>query len=768
MSLATTFTNFFTSLCTGLYRSGLVLFLLLSFFFISHSPVQALTIYNLEQQLNISNGEFSTASTTDSPTDNSLGLVHFDSADYTSGSVYFEAVIKCIDCTGGNGRVSAGLYNSAGAVQTTVVTTSGNYSRMRTISPVSLSTGDYTVRFKVDATSGTAYLKAARLIIIQTAAGGLTDTQAQIELGGYQNSTSTTATSLTAPKYYLFDSSQYSGTVNAYFEATIKTADNTSASTYQFNDYDAGVTEWTTTPANMVDGSTATFASTTTDADVELLTANANSGTDLGTITKVEVQAYAYQSTDTTGSITLTPIFSGTNSGDGHSFNPGTSADWSTYADITSDTNAPSTWTWADVQNLDLNVTWNANAGSNTGYLAQANVRVTYENNTVISYAQLYNLSQSAVVTNSLVATSSNSYHLVRGSLPLTTNFNSLDQYEVRIYTNSISNPVYISNAKLIIDQTQTTGIQQTETIQSYLTTLRTQTNTLYTQESFLNEFDPSHFAGGNNLEAYFEATMRTTGGTAYAQLYDVAASDPMDTPVTSEVTTDQGSLVRRRSSDLISNTDWPSSAHNFDTILKASDSQTTSVSSSWLIIRAGAVDPEITFTIEGVPQGETHNGVTTSVTSTITSLSFDHVTVGVPVYAAHKLTITVNQAPSSYTADVILSNPLQGQYPANNIDPFIGGGASWSSPQSWTSPTGTTANTNTGWIGANTSDTDVGGWGSGSSLFGPISDTAVQVANSTEGVTKTIYVSYGLEVNANQPADSYVGTLIYNILPKY
>ena len=138
------------------------------------------------------------------------------------------------------------------------------------------------------------------------------------------------------------------------FLAVCRTACAEGIAAFYFNSYDSGVEEWTTTPANMADGSIATYAVTETDADVELLDGNTCSGINFGTITKVEIRAYGY--TETTGhDIILRPVFS---SGDGanHALSIGTSATWSSWIDITADTNAPGTWTWTNVQNLRCDV----------------------------------------------------------------------------------------------------------------------------------------------------------------------------------------------------------------------------------------------------------------------------------------------------------------------------------------------------------------------------------------------------------------------------
>lgn len=581
--------------------------------FINPSKIHASNLSHLEQQINIINGEFFTTNATDSPTDNSLGLIHFDSSDYTGATVYFEAVIRCQSCSGGNNRVTADLYDDGGASQTSVVTSNNNYTRVRSNS-LSLSTDDFTARFKLDATSGTAYIKAARLVIVQSATQ-ITDTQTQIEAGNFENTNNTSATSLTAPKYYSYTDTRFSGTHTAYFEATIKASGTSTA------------------------------------------------------------------------------------------------------------------------------------------------------------YAELYNRTDGSTVTESTVSTTTTSGYVRVRSTQLSTNWDTSnsDEYEVRIRTSGGADTAYLSNAKIIIDQTQAGGIGKVEVTHDFVTSERTQTNTSYTQESFLNQFNPTSFDGTNSLNIYLEAVIKTTGSTAYAALYDATGTNIIDDPTNSEIASTATSYTRTRTSNLASNADWPASATNLDTILKASNSNTTSVSLSRLIIQAATVDPSFTFTLEGVASSTATNGVSTTVTTTISTVPFGIVGVNTPVYAAHKLSIVSNDANSRYTVEVRLANQLQGQYPGNNIDPFIGSSASWNSPQTWSSPSGNTLNVNTGWIGANTSDTDVNGWTSGSGKFGPLDTAGIEIMRNNSGADEAnIYVTYALEVNVNQPADTYAGQLIYSVLPVY
>lgn len=166
-----------------------------------------------------------------------------------------------------------------------------------------------------------------------------------------------------------------------------------------FNSYSSS--NWDANAASMVDGNTATFARDNNDGHTETLDANNCSSTDLGDISKVEVRYHAYKNGNArTIRAEVVPIFSGGN-GDTHdpgNVVPGSSAtaDYISWIDITSDTNAPSTWSWTDVQNLDMNViTQRPNNGRI--YVSNVEVRVTYTGNFAPSI--------SSVVLNSTLTT---------------------------------------------------------------------------------------------------------------------------------------------------------------------------------------------------------------------------------------------------------------------------------------------------------------------------------------------------------------------------
>lgn len=147
--------------------------------------------------------------------------------------------------------------------------------------------------------------------------------------------------------------------------------------TYYFDSYDAGET-WATSPGNMTDGDTGTFASASTNGDTQLLNGNSCPGTDLGTITAVEYRVYGYNSDTTRVDIQCTPIFSG---GNGPQTNvcDWTSAAWSDYVDITSVSNAPNPWTWSAVDALDMRVNMaRILSQARYAYAAKIEIRVTY------------------------------------------------------------------------------------------------------------------------------------------------------------------------------------------------------------------------------------------------------------------------------------------------------------------------------------------------------------------------------------------------------
>jgi hypothetical protein len=198
------------------------------------------------------------------------------------------------------------------------------------------------------------------------------------------------------------------------------------------------------------------------------------------------------------------------------------------------------------------------------------------------------------------------------------------------------------------------------------------------------------------------------------------------------------------------------------------SDTGTTSIDdglSSYTIIE----DPFLTFEVKGVAKNQSHNGITTTIDSTSTAIPFGTLQYNQPKYAAQEIHISTN-AIHGYQVYAYLNSNFLGAYFGKKIDPFGALNATWSTPQTWSSPFGTTPGINTGWFGANTSDSRIAGWSSASGKFGPISEIPHVVAESTgaDRAGSTIFVTYGIEISSYQTSDYYSGNLIYDVQATY
>ncbi|OGV95864.1 hypothetical protein A2W24_02300 [Microgenomates group bacterium RBG_16_45_19] len=376
------------------------------------------------------------------------------------------------------------------------------------------------------------------------------------------------------------------------------------------------------------------------------------------------------------------------------------------------------------------------------------------------AYASLSAASDCAsTVTDSEVSVTGTTWDRVRTN-DLKANLSDDTDYWVCLKTTS-GDTGSMATAKLAINQSDTDGLMRVQLYHHFNQTLATDADTTYTSQDYPNEYDPSLFEA-DELAVYLELSLSTSAGTGYGRLYNVSDNTAL---TSTELTSDTPGFTRVRSSSPI-NTSLPAEAKDLDLQLKNSATNTTSATTGWLILDVIRYpDPELSFAWTGVAASQTHNGITTSIESTISTLPFDLLAPGTPKYAAHALTAATNAA-SGYAVTLKLTNYLQGNYPANNIDPFS---ATWSSPQTWSSPTGTTANDNTGWIGANTSDTRLPAWSDAAAKFAGLggSEYTVMAASGVDSGT-TIYVSYALEVNVVQPPDEYSGSLLYNLLPTY
>jgi hypothetical protein len=155
---------------------------------------------------------------------------------------------------------------------------------------------------------------------------------------------------------------------------------------------DGGPNEWETNPSYMVDSNISIYASTTINNDRERCNNNTCDGTDLGTISKVEIRCLGYHGylESQADNIVLRPIFNA-KPGDDHTFVTSTSGDWSQWFDITNDPNVPEGWIWSDVEDLFCDVVAIKDPYGPpifTLYCSKVELRVTYtsyNNDPVIS-----------------------------------------------------------------------------------------------------------------------------------------------------------------------------------------------------------------------------------------------------------------------------------------------------------------------------------------------------------------------------------------------
>jgi hypothetical protein len=590
----------------------------------------------IEQQINIVNQLYSATGTAHQPTDNSLGIIRWDGSKYPGATVYFEAVISR-----NSSRMYAQLYTTAGGYVTNsqVTIDSGGWHRLRS-GPINLENGvEYTARVSNINIGNTTTIRAARLIIIQSDETKITDTQAQIEVGHNEATTETSYTPLTHKKIYHYDASKFSATPSAYFEATLSndTAEATtsaalykdgSSCTTQISGSEVSVTgtTWSLERSDAITLSTNTgymVCIKASDGTAHITNAKIIlDQSDVNGITDTEIiHQQVNRGVSTTSSSYVNQVFYNrfnpelessqvsfaggnfnyffestlkTSAGTGYAqLNYATSASEVTTTntdyervrsgDITSSLPSfPSTY---NAVNLDTQI---RNSASNTTTASSSwlVVQVTNLSTTggATAYAELYNLTDGVAVTDSEVPRNVSTWGLERsGPITLT----SGKEYVVRVKTDSsVDYPIYISNAKIILDQSDVNGITDTEIIHQQVNRGVSTTSSSYVNQVFYNRFNPElessqvSFAGGN-FNYFFESTLKTSAGTGYAQLnYATSAS---------EVTTTNTDYERVRSGDITSSLpSFPSTynAVNLDTQIRNSASNTTTASSSWLVVQ--------------------------------------------------------------------------------------------------------------------------------------------------------------------------------------
>ena len=152
--------------------------------------------------------------------------------------------------------------------------------------------------------------------------------------------------------------------------------------TYYFDTYDEDGEYWDTDPANMSDGDTGTYATTTDGAaSHDLLTTSAGVDPDLGTIQAVEYRVYGYAGTQN-DRLSCTPTYIPGGLGTSHEFQLDTSGAWTDYVNITDDNNAPD-WAWTDFAvSVNMRLMAPDSNSENLTKISRVELRVTYSTKT--------------------------------------------------------------------------------------------------------------------------------------------------------------------------------------------------------------------------------------------------------------------------------------------------------------------------------------------------------------------------------------------------
>jgi hypothetical protein len=560
---------------------------------------------SIEQQINIIDQEVTAVGI-------DRGIVAIDTSNYTSATYYFEVVAKVTSGTGTTAlTINAGTDPTPSGGTTVPITNITDTSFARYRSSSFSPSGDQNAYVSDISGTGTT-LKAARVIILQSAPS-IPDTEIQIEVGNNETTTETSATTLTDPKIFQYDDDGYSGTANAYFEATIKSADFVSAQSTNATFPQTAVSYADTTnlyddqawrtPQNISADDDTNVADIVHPAFDDPAFSEVIRATNFGfagiaagsTITGIEVVIDRSASSGSASEPLVQLVYNNAgNENDRIGNNKNTLNAWPATA-ATQPYGGP-----GDVWGATLNATsvQNSNFGVDVAVQATSantDVEIDYitmkiyytQSGSGTAYAELYNRTDSATVTNSAISTSSSTWQRIRGSSALTTNWDTTndDEYEVRIYTSASEAPVSIANAKIVLDQNQGGGIADTQMFHMYNNTSATDNDASYSAQNFLNYFDPANLLSSGTFAGYFESTLRTSNASnAYYARLDIPAG---------EVTASDTVPTLNTSSNIWSS--LPSTASDVDIELRNNTTDTTTSSGSWLKLQA--------TTLGGTPQ---------------------------------------------------------------------------------------------------------------------------------------------------------------------
>jgi hypothetical protein len=594
-----------------------------------HQGGSIIPITGIEQYLEITTAEYSiNDSPTYAPADNSLGVITWDSTKYTNPTVYFEAVIHD---NGLSGNVYAALFDVGGSQvpNSEIFTNNGTYTLVRS-SALSLTNGSqYTVRLKEanNVGSSNSYLKSARLVIVQSDPAKITATQNVVDIGKAQTVTLSTASTLTDPRIYNYNSSSFSPLPSAYFEAALRGASpqiiqylniitqtytTSDSPTYTPTDNSLGIITWDSTKYT---NPTVYFEAIIKDNGLSgnvyaalfdvggSQVPNSEIFTNNGTYTLVRSSALAL-----TNGTQYTVRLKETNGYNASVFSGLKAARLIiVQSDPTKITDTLTSIELGNSQSGITGTTYTAFTDPKIFRYDQTKFSPTPESSGDVSFSatlkitdaadaallELYNQTDSVSVAT-LTRTGASTWGYVSAS-----NIDSSpgwdpahpDEYILRIKctdNNGGGCSASLANAKVELYQSNNNGITALETYRHLVTTLATDSDTGFSSQSYLQTqdslLDASNFhSEGGTFNYYFESVIKTVGATGQIQLYN--DTNNLSLPNTTISTSSTG-YTRLRTSDITSSFDqYPNqSSIQVDVQIRNSSTSTTSVASSWLI----------------------------------------------------------------------------------------------------------------------------------------------------------------------------------------
>ncbi len=270
---------------------------------------------------------------------------------------------------------------------------------------------------------------------------------------------------------------------------------------------------------------------------------------------------------------------------------------------------------------------------------------------------------------------------------------------------------------------------------------------------------------GPTNDEVYFTSTSTAPGDESI--VFTVCAGDSLPTGTKSIVISNRIVNPTITGSYVISITGTQA------------DSQLARIAIIENVIVTAAVDTNFTFTILGVSSSIVVHpaGVTTTLDSTPTALSFGTLSINTPVTVAQRLSVMTNAA-GGFTVAVQENQNLL-SLDGSDIDLFLDGAAT-ATPVPWSAPAGIPDQEDTfGHLGITSNDGNLNGgeFGSSTALFaGNFNPTSSRVVFShtgpSDGTTQDkglATVSYRVEIGVMQePGSDYTNTLTYVATPRF